>query len=167
MSKKISGCVLPLILALLGGCRGTSVDAAYDETVDFSKVRTFDWLNAPPEAVTAVREASLLAAIEKTILGKGLQRTSDKPDVLVAVHRTIEGSLNTKHSGYEVKDGRLARYTLQEGTLVVDLVSATSKASVWRGTAHGAFRADLLPAEREKLLADLLADMFADFPPKR
>jgi hypothetical protein len=167
MSAKKSLCVLPLLWLVFGACSSTSVDVSYDPDFDFSKTRTFDFLEAKAGAQTVVKEVGLLGVVEKAIAARGLQRTKENPDVLVAVHRTVEGSLNTQHSGYEVRSGRVARYTLQEATLVVDVVSAARRESIWRGTATGAFRDDLSPAEREKLVMDLLGEMFADFPPGR
>ena len=109
----------------------------------------------------------VLETLAAELTKKGLKREKDKPDLLVAVQRTIDGTLNTKGSGYEWKDGRLTRYDLQKGMLVVDLVAATNKESVWRSTASGVFRPDLMPDERRKLLAEVMADMFEDYPTKR
>lgn len=164
--KKV--CALSMLIALLAGCRtGTSVEAVYDSEFDFSKARTFDFLAAPAAAQTAISETSLLGHIEKAIVAKGLTRTGNSPDLLVSVHRSMAGSLNTKHSGYEVRSGRIARYTLQEGTLVIDLVTGNKRESVWRGTATGTFRDDLSGPERDKFITDVLVEMFADFPPAR
>jgi hypothetical protein len=56
---------------------------------------------------------------------------------------------------------------LQSGSLVIDLVSAKTKETVWRSSASGAFRADQLPEERRVFLAQLMDDMFDGFPPHR
>jgi hypothetical protein len=143
-----------------------SVGSTYDDAVDFSKVHTFAWLEVPPEAVTVVKESVLLRTVEQALIDKGLQRVDNNPDLLLAVHRTIEGSLSTMRSGYEVRNGRINRYPLNSGSLVVDLVSASTKETVWRGTAEGAFRANQTSQEREAMLQKLCAEMFEGFPPK-
>ena len=158
-------CALPLLLS--AACHSVAVGTTYDDQVDFARLRTFDWLAAPSTAATAVSEETLLEMIGARLQAKGLQRDTARPDVLVAVNRSIEGTLNTRGSGYEFKEGRLRRYTLQAGTLVVDLVLPDAKEVAWCGTAEGAFRSDLLPAERQRLLGELLDEMFAAYPPRR
>ena len=156
--------LIPLLLLLCVGCKGVAVESVRDPEVDFSKLRTFDWLpTASAEQITG-RGSPLVELLGAELEAKGLKQTKEKPDLLVAVHRTIEGTLNTRSSGYEVKSGRIARYTLQEGMLVVDLVTAADRQSVWRGTATGAFRAEALPEERRAFLSSLLHDLMADYP---
>ncbi|HEX5051193.1 MAG TPA: DUF4136 domain-containing protein [Planctomycetota bacterium] len=159
--------LLPLLLAFAAGCHGIEVDSTFDHEVDFSQLHTYDWLSLPPTSPTAVNDATVVTTLAATLEKKGLRRSQEQPDLLVAVHRMIEGSLNTKSSGYEFRDGRLHTYTLQKGSLVIDLVEAKNKESVWRGTANGAFRSDQTPDERRAMLNDIMDRMFAGFPPHR
>jgi hypothetical protein len=155
-----------LLLALAAGCHGMSVDSTHADDVDFTQLRTYDWLTLPATSPTAARDETVVGVLGTTLEQKGLRRVTENPDLLVAVHRTIEGSLNTQSDGYEFRDGRLRRYTLQQGQLVVDLVLAKTKDTVWRGVAGGAFRADLAPEQRRAMLEELIAEMFADYPPR-
>lgn len=158
--------LLPLVLVLAAaGCRSISIDTDHDKSFDFKRLRTFDYLAAPTSARTAQTDPSLLDMIAAELTARGLQPTKQNPDLLIAVHRSIEGQLNTRGFGYEEIGGRLHPYTYQEGSLVVDLIDATSKRTVWRGTAQGAFKFSEDPAELRRMLADVLRDMFADFPP--
>ena len=159
--------LLSLLLLSAAACHGISVDATHAPDVDFSKLRTFSWLEVTPGSGTHVSDEAILELVADELTAKGLQRDTASPDLLVAVHRSIEGSLNTKKSGYEFRDGRLQRYDLQQGSLVVDLITTNDREGVWRGAAHGAFRFDASPEERLQMLASVLHDMFADFPPGR
>lgn len=161
------GRLIPLLLLLCVGCRGVAVESVHDSDVDFSKLHTFDWLPTTTTEQVAAVDGPLVELLGVELEAKGLKLSKEKPDLLVAVHRTIDGSLNTRQSGYEVKSGRISRYTLQRGMLVVDLITAVDRQSVWRGTATGAFRAEALPEERRTFLAGLLHDMLADYPPRR
>ena len=158
--------LLPLMLAL-AGCHSISVDHEYDPSADFTRYQTFDWLSVPPQAQTAVSDVSLQDLIARELVAHGLQQRSQNADLMVAVHRSIQGNLNTTGWGYERTGGQIRHYTLQEGTLVVDLVDPRTHRSVWRGTAEGAFKFSTDPAERQKMMTDVLRDMFADFPPKK
>ena len=164
MNQKLS---FALLLALFAGCRGIDVSAMHDPKVDFSTIHTFTWLAPLSDSETLVRDQQVLNVVARELTARGLKKVDSGADVQVAVHRTLSGSLNTKGVGYEIRDGRLGTYELQEGTLVVDLVSPSTRHNVWRGTAHGVFRADMLPAEREALLTDVVRDMLADFPPSK
>lgn len=169
MSHTLLRRLLLLPLLLVSGCAhvGARVDSVHESGVDFAKLRTFDLLpNATSDQVAAL-DSPLLDLVAQELQRKGLQRTKDHPDLLVAVHRTVEGVLDTRRSGYEIRQGRLSSFQLQEGMLVVDLITAADRHSVWRGTATGAFRADPTAEERAEFLADVLQRMFADFPPGR
>jgi uncharacterized protein DUF4136 len=159
--------LLPLLFATLAGCHSVSVDSTYDHSVDFSQLRTYDWLSLPPTSSTAAKDETVVGALSTLLEKKGIKRNKEQPDLLVAVHRTIEGQLHTKGSGYEFRDGRLRTYQLQSGSLVIDLVAAKTKETVWRSSASGAFRADQLPEERRVFLAELMNEMFDGFPPRR
>jgi hypothetical protein len=158
--------LLPLLFAT-AGCHSVSVDSTYDHDVDFSQLHTYDWLSLPPTSPTAAKDETVIGALATLLEKKGFKRNKEQPDLLVAVQRTIEGQLYTKGSGYEFRDGRLHSYQLQSGSLVIDLVSAKTKETVWRSSASGAFRADQLPEERRVFLAQLMDDMFDGFPPHR
>jgi hypothetical protein len=114
-----------------------------------------------------VRDAALHELLGAELEARGLRRDTSRPDLLVAMHRTIEGVLNTQSWGYEFRGGKVDRYAMQEGTLVVDLIAAATRKSVWRGTAQGMFKFESTPEERRAMMQTVFRDLFADFPPGR
>ena len=158
--------LLPLLLTV-AGCHSVSVDSTHDDKFDFSQLHTYDWLSLPPMSPTAAKDETVVGVLGALLEKKGIKHSKQQPDLLIAVHRTIEGQLNTKGSGYEFRDGRLRTYALQAGSLVIDLIAAKTKETVWRSSASGAFRADQLPEERRAFVSELIDDMFAGFPPGR
>jgi len=62
--------------------------------------------------------------------------------------------------------GHELHYTLQEGMLVVDLVSAGDNHLVWRGTAEGVFKFGEDSVAKQNMITGVLHDMFAGFPPR-
>jgi hypothetical protein len=161
--------VLPLLLLVISGCKstGTDVHATFDKQADFTTLHTYAFASVPAAAQTSIGDTSLIEMIAAQLEAVGLSRTDRLPDLLVAVHRSNAGRLNTSGWGYEFHEGRMEHYELQEGTLVIDLVDSKSKESVWRGTANGVFRADMTQTEKRKLATDVLQQMFAGYPPKR
>lgn len=168
MRKTLWCCLHSAWLALVAGCSGVSYDTSHeaDANADFSKVHTYDWFKGT-ETFSSDRDASLRKIIAPVLESKGLKRDEAAPDVLIAVHRSIVGTLNTKKSGYEWRDGRFQEYEIQEGTLVIDLIETKDNKGIWRGTAKGAYRADALHEERREFLTNVLNEMFAGFPPRR
>src|ERR1043166_2121406 len=103
--------LLPIILALLPGCAGgLSVKTSHDPEVDFTKLHTFDWMSAPTEADRSVNDPATLGVIGKELEAHGLKQDKGQPDLLVAVHRTIEGMQETNRWGYDLKNGRIEKY---------------------------------------------------------
>jgi len=159
--------VLPLLtLPLLTGCHSISVHATHDAGFDFTKAHSFSWLSLPPQCETALHDQSVADLIRREMEQKGVKYTAQAPDLLVAIHRTLTGQLNTKGGGYEQVGGRMEYYTLQEGMLVVDLVSAGDNHLVWRGTAEGVFKFGEDSVAKQNMITGVLHDMFAGFPPR-
>jgi hypothetical protein len=113
-----------------------------------------------------VSDASVKDLIASELTAHGMQQSNGDADLMIAVHRSIEGTLNTSGWGYERTGGQIRHYDYQEGTLVVDLVDPKTHRSVWRGTATGAFKFSTDPREKQKMISDILHEMFAGFPPK-
>jgi hypothetical protein len=159
---------LPFLLALLAGCGSFDVHSTHDKDFDFSKAQTYDWLPAPSQADGGVNDAGVLGVISAEIEAKGLKKaTTGRPDLLVAVHRTIVGLQDSRKWGYDLSNGRVERYPMGEGTLVLDMLSASTRQNVWRGTATGAFRFEQSEQERRDMVAKIVREMLEDFPPKR
>ena len=158
---------LPFVLPLLAGCHSISVHATHDAGFDFTKAQTFSWLSLPAQVETAIHDQSVSDMIRRELEQKGVKYTVQAPDLLVAIHRTLTGQLNTRGGGYEtVAGGRMEYYTLQEGMLVVDLVAAGDNHLVWRGTAEGVFKFGEDAVTKQQMISGVLHDMFAGYPPR-
>lgn len=161
-----AGRLLPWLFLCTAACQGVSVDATHDAGVDFARLKTFRWMTVPPQASTAVYDQSMLQLVRAELEGRGLALTESSPDVLVAIHQSVEGVVHTKGWGYELSGGRIRHHEMQKGTLVVDLVDPQSMRCIWRSTAEGAFEFDMEPAEKQQRLTGLLHDMFEGYPPR-
>jgi hypothetical protein len=157
---------LPCVLPLFAGCHSISVHATHDAGFDFTKAHSFGWLSMPAQVETAIHDQSVADMIRRELEQKGVKYTAQSPDLLVAIHRTLNGQLNTHGSGYEYVGGRMQSYQLQEGMLVVDLVAAGDNHLVWRGTAEGVFKFGEDTASKQQMISGVLHDMFAEYPPR-
>ena len=66
-----------------------------------------------------------------------------------------------------VGGGKSKPVETKEGTLVLQFVDAKSKALFWKATASGAVEPGFSPEEQQKRINDVIAQMLAQFPPKK
>ena len=167
-----------LILALAGltACQTVQVESDYDETVDFARYQTFDWLPQPRNAphndqINDILDNRIKRAIEAELVTDGYQKNQrGRPDLYVVYHAATRRQIDRTYFerwGYN-RRGQLRRRgavrveSYKEGTLIIDLVDAEQRELVWRGTATGAV-SDL--KQTDKKLFGAVERIFEEFPP--
>ncbi|HWC65328.1 MAG TPA: DUF4136 domain-containing protein [Thermoanaerobaculia bacterium] len=164
--------ILGAIVLLSGACASVTTSADYDRSTDFSRYRTWAWIENGEPVGNAIVQKRLTAAIEEQLAAKGLTK-SDRPDLLVSMHArlTRRATFETRSWGYGPGRWQTGVRTTPEeipvGTLVVDLVDAGAKQLVWRGTARRVLDLMASPEEKEKTTRETVARMFAGYPPGR
>jgi hypothetical protein len=151
-----------------------SSSAVYDRNVNFSKYRTFSYLDVQRLRGELVGRR-VHQALTDALVARGLQENNISPDLWFAPHvrLTHEAEILTYDKGWGYgwpwrRPGRTVA-TLElipVGTLILDLVDATRMELIWRGTATDTFRPDATPAEKEEALSRAIAKMLESFPPK-
>lgn len=143
---------LALLLSVTG-C-ATTPHHEYDEQVEFSSLRTFQWLEPQygdkdvsvshpvldsPLLGQRVRRATV-AALEE----KGYRQVEENPDFYVTYH-TAEGEEQRRASYVQLGYGRFSPHfgssilldvtprSFREGTLIIDIVAAGEDELIWRG----------------------------------
>jgi hypothetical protein len=167
-----------MLLALVG-CAGLAVDTDYDPAVDFTKLKTYDWAAPQADGTTdELAEKRLRLAVDNELRAKGYVLASDAPDFLVSTvvttQTTTAGSVGVGASvgipvgrgSVSVGGGKSKPRVKTEGTLVLDFVDAKSRSLIWKGTATAALK-DVSPEEQQARINRVVADVLAEFPPKR
>ncbi|HKB72186.1 MAG TPA: DUF4136 domain-containing protein [Thermoanaerobaculia bacterium] len=164
--------ILGALVLGLAGCASVTTSADYDRSTDFSKYRTYAWIENAEPIGNAIVQKRLTAAIDDQLAGKGLTK-SDPPDLLVSMHARLTKQVEFETTGWGYGPGRwqtgiqTTRQEIPVGTLVVDLVDARAKELVWRGMARRILDLMASPEEKEKATRDTVAHMFAAYPPGR
>jgi hypothetical protein len=57
-------------------------------------------------------------------------------------------------------------YNYTEGTLIIDLVNATSNQLAWRGSATGVVDPGRSPEQVQERINDVVGQIFANYPPQ-
>jgi len=160
-------CLLVLVIAaasLAQKAAGVTVLQS-DKTADFSKFKTYEWGPGHP-ALDPAWDKAIIAAIDKELAAKGMKKASPG-SVVVAYHavQREDVDISTFDNKAPAKGAERADASIVKvGTLAIDLRETASRKVVWRAAAEKAL-AKVGDAERDALVAKLVANIFALYPP--
>jgi Domain of unknown function (DUF4136) len=171
---KAKSLALFLSAALVGCASSVTTSVDYDRSIDFSRYRTYGWLERG-RIGNDILEKRLTTAIDRALTARGLVR-SDAPDLYVAMHGRL--TKEVQYTAYDTGWGygfrrwgagptRVHREEVPIGTLFVDLVDAKDKELVWRGTATTPIDKTASAEKREARVGEAVEKMFAGYPPGR
>lgn len=174
-----------MLLGLSGCLPSITTNNSFDRSVDFQVYRTFALLE--PEAANTSADPTLYEplldrrvrdAIASELVKKGLTPEASNPDLLVAYDVTValdpSVSKESPDFGYSYWFGYRFNYTTADfpnyqpvgryapGTMIIDLVSATSNELVWRGVAQGDIN---VGQTDERKIRRAIASILAQYPP--
>lgn len=151
--------LIPVFLIGLSGCIPSIVaDSAYDRSVDFQIYQTFALLepemantSADPNLYEPLLDRRIRDAIAAELVKKGLTLDVENPDLLVAYDVSVaqDAATASPDFGYAYWFGYRSNYNTTDfpdyrpvgqytpGTMLIDLVSASTNELVWRGVAEG------------------------------
>ena len=160
-------CLWVLLLAASASAQDITTD--YDHSVDFSRYRTFAWVEGKGQA-EGFADKRIKQAVEQQLKAKGLRpaATGAMPDLHIVYRGGVSQHTSAAESDVIYNPERFDDHTATgrvslEGKLVVDLVDAARKELVWRGTAVAEVSEDT-SKNREKI-EKAVAKMFKKFPP--
>lgn len=181
MHHAFRGSVVAAWAALtLAGCATFDYTHDFDPGVDFKTYKTYMWMQvADPEqqhatGMNELLEKRFVAAIDATLASKGFTKTETPPADFV-VHFVGTTAEKVDFTSYYTGWGYYGWYggtqvvaqPYTEGTLIIDVFDAQTKAMAWRGTATGAVNPAASPEEREARIQDVVAGVLQSFPPRK
>jgi hypothetical protein len=177
MRKQIkTGAALLMAIAALSACSSLTTNADYDRAVNFTQFKTYAWKDTE-STQNALLEQRIKSAVDSTLASKGLRKVDSNPDLWVVAHPRLskETQINTYNTGWGYGWGwgygagmGTTTSTVSEipvGNLVVDLVDASKKQLVWRGTASKTLDPGASPETKQKNVDEAVAKMFEGYPP--
>jgi hypothetical protein len=182
-----------MLFPLLAGCTSILVSADYDPQADFSALHSYDWLPAPrvESGEPEIQYDSLLGsrirdAVDEQLQHKGFTPDADGADFLVTYNVAIDQRVSVTYLddlyGYRRGPGwyssRPYRYAdfpgpgmmateYKQGTLILDVVRASDKQLLWRGTATAEIQPQSSPEAREKRVREAVQKILEQFPPPK
>jgi hypothetical protein len=180
--------MIVLAMCVGAGCSGIEISQDYDPATDFQSLQTVAWASATqPETGderidNPFRDTRIRAAIQRQLEQKGLTfDPGQTPDIRVRYHYTIRQRLDSAGTrgsiGFGVGSygsrGGIAIGTgtgnnlreVDEGTLVIDLVSAASDTLLWRGSGTHRFEEYDNPDKATEKIDALVDTIMGQFPP--
>jgi hypothetical protein len=145
------------------------VTSDYNHQVDFSKYKTFMWVQ-PPETQDPFMRERIMDAINSQLTVRGLCQVKQGADLAIGANFATEEKQvwETYYSGggwgWDGGSGwsTTEEKTYQVGTLTVDLFDGKSKQVVWQGIATDTLSRH--PDKRTKDANKSIEKMFRDFP---
>lgn len=166
-----AGSLLGLALFLFG-CASLSVTHDFDRATDFSRYRTFNWIERTDEQ-SGLLSKRIQSAVNAGLIAKGLHLDPAAPDLLLAYHFGVEDKVEVTDWGYTYP-GRYGGWggggvdvrQYQEGTLILDLIDVGTKELVWRASATGVLEENPTADKIEKNVNTAVSKMLDKYPPK-
>lgn len=173
-----------VIGALLGGAAlsacglGIAAGADYDPNLDFGRYASFVWDEPDDRPIGDPRlennpffEQRLHAAIAVELAAHGIRADGEGRGLIVHHHATVrsrvdvyEADVREGYSGAPRSDApQMVQF--EEGTILIDIADAESRAILWRGWAQfDITRALANPDLMAQAIEEAVSKMFDDFP---
>jgi Domain of unknown function (DUF4136) len=177
-------CFVPVLLLLAGMAAAQDVRFNYDKTADFSKYKTYKWVEIKSSDKDPMLDKQMRETIDSVLATKGLTKTdSDNANMYVGYQFAIstEKQVNTFSSdfGYGGGWGYYRGYggmgsstststtsTLYVGSLQIDFYDVASKQAVFRAIGSKTIDTKAKPDKQQKNLAKAVTKMLKEYPPK-
>jgi hypothetical protein len=171
--------VLLLALAALAGCTAVyDVRYDYDPTADLARLKTYAHV-PPPQGdpgkdhvrVSPLTDARVKLALDRALPARGLTLdAAGAPDLLVgyfiAVNQRVDWAWVSGYWGWGWwGPPQAVPYTYDEGTLVVDLVDATTRKLVWRGSCASVLDPSADPERNQARIDAAVERILSNWPP--
>lgn len=159
---------------------GQDVRYNFDRDADFSKYKTYKWVDNPnAEKLDDLSARQLKAAIDAELAKKGFTKTdSDNADLYiayqVAAHQEKQYTSYNTGYGYGAGWGRWGggsgmttgqTTTLHVGSIDLDMYDAAKKQLVWEGVASKTLDPKAKPDKQQKNLEKAVAKLLKNYPP--
>ena len=172
------GCML---LLCWGGAAAQDVRYNYVQGTDFSKYKTYKWVQVPnAQYPNQILDGQIKQSIDAQLSMKGLTKNEgENPDLYVAYQLAIdqEKQWNSFSTGGDswgwgrwggwggMQTTTTTSSTINVGTLNLDIYDVATKQQIWRGEATKTVKAQKNPQKLQKNLDKAMAKMLKNYPP--
>jgi|SRR6185369_7930532 hypothetical protein len=178
----LSSIGIGLMLLLVGSALGQDVRYNFDKDTDFSKFKTYKWVDMKEaQKVDELIDKQIKAAIDTELAKKGLSKVdADSADLYIGYQTAIgtEKQFTSYNNDWGYGPGWGGGWygggggmttgqtsTIYTGQLALDMYDSAHKDLVWRGTASKTLDPNAKPDKRQKNLGKAVAKLLKNYPP--
>jgi len=179
--------LLSMVTILLAACAAIGQDVRYnfDKNADFSKFKTYKWVNLKDAAKpNDLIDKQIILAVDSELAAKGLSRVDgDNADLFIGYQAGVgqEKQFTSYNSdwgygggwyrggwyggagGMSTTTGQTS--TIYVGQLALDMYDSTNRDLAWRGVASKTLDPKAKPEKQEKNLKKAVAKLLKNYPP--
>ena len=155
---------ITFLLLMASSVLSQDVHCSFDNTVDFSKFKTYKWVyfkNVAP--IDNLTDEQIKAAVDAALAQKGL----------VKIDGDSTADLSIGYQSNELIDEQFAKIptsdesprTINEGELAIDMYTPANHHLVWRGVASKTLDPKAKPEKRQKNLNKAVTKLMKNYPP--
>ena len=170
--KKI---LFPILLLILSSCGAVRVNYDYSPGTDFTEYRTYNYYPDMDTGLSQLDTKRLLRAVDSVMQVQGLT-TSLKPDFYINIQSSVYRDAPSPSVGVGMGGtGRNVGGGISVGVplggngmsreIVFDFVDAELDALFWQAVSNSNYRENASPNTRERVLREVVAKVFAKYPP--
>ena len=164
-----------LVVALLLVSAGTLIaqDVRYNfmPRTDFSKYRTYKWVNVGGAHPDQIMDAEIKQSVDSQLASKGMTKTDgDKADLYICYQTAVNQETQWDAWGSRAFGSGMGSWTsstISVGTLVLDMYAPATKQLVWTGSATKTIDASANHEKNIKNLDKAMAKLLKNYPPKQ
>lgn len=172
------------LIAALGACSSITVTSDWDQEVDFSKMKSFTFIEDNDPAINRLIDQRIRDAIVSDLTGKGLKQVDGYDgadlaigfDVATEQRRTYQtmhsgswgaGGFRTGgfHMGASVSHSTTRPVDFTIGTLVIAIFTVDDKMLVWQGTGSDTVNPSSSPEQSTQQINNAVTQILERFPP--
>jgi uncharacterized protein DUF4136 len=166
-----SALALTLLLVTAGTLTAQDVRYNFMPGTDFSKYRTYKWVNTGGAHPDQIMDAEIKQSVDSQLASKGMTKTdSDTADLYIGYQTAVDQETQWDAWGTGRRwGGGMAEWTsstISVGTLVLDMYVPGTKQLVWTGRATKTIDPSSSPEKNLKNLDKAIAKLLKNYPPK-
>lgn len=165
--------LLPAALCLSGAASAQKVTYNYDRGADFSRYRTYRWVQIPgTQAPDQLLDQQIRRAVDEELAQKGLVQSDASPSLLVAYQISVRPQQEVQTWGDAFPWGwgpgmtQTTISTVEVGTLVLDMYDPALRQLVWRGSATKTIDPSSNPDKNYRNLQKTVDKLLKHYPPE-
>jgi uncharacterized protein DUF4136 len=166
-----SALAVALLLVTAGTLAAQDVRYNFMPEADFSKYRTYKWVNTGDAHPDQIMDAQIKQAVDSQLASKGMTKTDDdKADLYIGYQTFVNQERQWDAWGsraFGLGTGSWTSSTINVGTLVLDMYDPGTKQLVWTGSATKTIDPSSNHEKNMKNLDKSMAKLLKNYPPKQ